>query len=175
MNITGKYKATISYIVFIVLINSAFVYLPAWSLFSQRISVADAFVGFIYIVRDFAQREMQHYVFIAMLIGALLSFVLASPAVAVASVSAFLVGEVVDWGVYTFTKRPLSSRLLWSACLSAPLDTGVFLYFTHRLDAPEFFVMTLGKIAGVLLLWLIWRLRNKSQHALKQPAILSMH
>lgn len=170
MNITSRYKASISYIAFIVLINSGFVYLPAWTLFSQRISVADAFVGLIYIVRDFAQREMQHYVFIAMLIGAFLSFILASPSVAIASVSAFLVGEIIDWAVYTFTRRPLSSRLLWSACLSAPLDTAVFLYFTNRVSVAEFFVMTLGKIIGVFLLWAIWRLRAKST-SIHKPAI----
>lgn len=152
--------ATTSYILLIVLINSAMVYLPTVEVFSEPISIADVFVGSIYIVRDFAQREIQHYVFIAMIIGAIFSFILASPAVAVASISAFLVGETVDWAVYTFTQRPLSQRLIWSSCISAPLDTVVFLYFMNQLHTVGFGLMTLGKMMGVILLWFIWKLRS---------------
>lgn len=152
--------ATFSYIAFIVLLNTMLVYCPTISIFSHPISPADAFVGCIYLVRDFAQREIKHYVFIAMMIGAGLSFFLASHGIAIASISAFIVGEMIDWAVYTFTKRPLSQRLIYSALLSAPVDTVIFLGVIHRLNWPGFSVMTIGKILGVILLWAMWKVKT---------------
>src|SRR5690348_7027339 len=105
-----RFIATLTYIVFIIFLNMVMVYCPPIHIFSYPISPGDAVVGFIYIVRDFTQREIKHYVFFAMLIGAGASYVLANHAIAIASVSAFIVGELVDWSVYTFTKRPLSQR-----------------------------------------------------------------
>lgn len=152
-----RWTATTSYILLIVLLNSAMVYLPVFQLFNQDVSIADVFVGSIYLVRDFAQREIQHYVFLAMVVGALLSYLLASHLVAIASVSAFLVGELIDWAVFTFTKRPLSSRLILSACLSAPADTAVFLYCINRLNWVSLILMVIGKLIGVFVLWVVWR------------------
>ncbi|MGF1461587.1 MAG: VUT family protein [Maricaulaceae bacterium] len=41
---------------------------------------------------------------------------------------AFAISEIVDWAVYTFTKRPLSQRILLSSAFSAPIDSTVFLF-----------------------------------------------
>ena len=45
----------------------------------------------------------------------------------VASGLAFLISETVDWAVYTFSKRPLSQRIMISSLASAPLDQVVFI------------------------------------------------
>jgi len=154
-----KVIASISYIGFIVLLNTCIVYLPGVPAFGERFSPADVLVGGIYLVRDFAQQELRHYIFLAMLIGAALSYFLASKALAIASVSGFAVGEVMDWAIYTFTKKPLSQRLIWSAVLSSPLDSWVFLGVSGRLHWLTFTVMTLGKIMGVIVLWSVWKIR----------------
>lgn len=156
-----RYLATSCYILFIVLINTLFIYLPGVAAFGQSFSPADMVVGIIYLVRDFAQREIKHYIFLAMIIGGALSYLLADSTVAVASVAAFSVGEIIDWGIYTFTKRPLSDRLIWSAIISSPFDSSVFLYFCQRLHWLPFVIMTLGKMMGVLLLWSYWKFRNR--------------
>lgn len=161
--------ATISYIVMIVTLNSLFVYLPGVSAYGQSFSSADILVGSIYIVRDFAQREIKHYIFIAMLIGTGLSYILADSQIAIASVSAFIVGEVLDWVIYTFTKKPLSQRLILSSISSSPVDSLVFLAVASRLHWMEFTVMTLGKIVGIFALWAIWKIiayRKSQQRAL---------
>ncbi|MCB1828196.1 MAG: hypothetical protein KDH94_07180, partial [Coxiellaceae bacterium] len=101
-----KIIATFSYIVFIVLVNWMFGSLPHFSLFGGSLSPADVMVGFIYLLRDFAQREIRHYVVIAMVVGSVISYFMASPEIALASVSAFVVGEMIDWAVFTWTKRP---------------------------------------------------------------------
>ena len=155
--------ATLSYISFIVLLNTCIVYLPGVAAFGESFSPADILVGGIYIIRDFAQRELRHYVLIAMIIGATLSYFLASKALALASVSGFAVGEILDWAIYTFTKKPLSQRLVWSSLLSSPIDSWVFLGVSERLHWLSFTVMTLGKMLGVMLLWLLWKYRRKNR------------
>lgn len=148
-----KMIATLSYIAFIVFVNTMFALIPHVSLFGGSLSPADLFVGFIYLLRDFAQREIRHYVIIAMAVGSAISYFMASPTIALASVSAFVVGELIDWAIFTWTKRPLSKRLILSASVSAPFDSTVFLAMIARLDWLSFTVMTLGKLVGVFLLW----------------------
>lgn len=158
-----KIIATFFYIAFIIVLNWMFAVLPHVSLFGGSLSPADVMVGFVYLLRDFAQREIRHYVIVAMVVGSVISYFMANPAIALASVSAFVVGEMIDWAVFTWTKRPLSKRLLFSASLSAPFDSAVFLYMIARLDWLSLTVMTLGKLAGVLLLWKCYLMRHKKK------------
>ena len=156
-----RFIATLCYIAAIVLLNMAVVYLPYVGAFGESFSPADVMVGVIYLLRDFAQREIRHYIFIAMLVGAVLSYLLASHAIAVASVSAFLVGETIDWLLFTYTKKSLSQRLMLSAVVSSPFDSMVFLYVSGRFYWLPVLIMTLGKCIGVLMLWLIWKLKSQ--------------
>lgn len=164
-----RFVATGSYILAIVLLNMAVVYLPHVGAFGESFSPADVMVGLIYLVRDFAQREIRHYIFVAMLVGAALSYFLASHDIALASVSAFLVGELIDWALFTYTRKPLSRRLLLSAIVSSPFDSIVFLYVSGRLYWLPVLIMTGGKFIGVLILWLLWKLN--SQWRIKRLAI----
>lgn len=83
--------------------------------------------GLVLVVRDLSQRELKHWVWAAMIAGLLLSSLTSWITVVVASGLAFLVSETVDWAVYTFTKRPLSQRIMLSSAVSAPLDQIVFI------------------------------------------------
>lgn len=83
--------------------------------------------GLVLVVRDFAQRELKHWIWGAMIVGLLLSTLTSWITVVVASGLAFLVSETVDWAVYTFSKRPLSQRIMLSSLASAPLDQVVFI------------------------------------------------
>ncbi len=83
--------------------------------------------GLVLVVRDFAQREIKHWIFAAMVAGLALSTLTAWPVIVVASGVAFLVSETVDWAVYTFSNRQLSQRILISSCISAPVDQVLFI------------------------------------------------
>lgn len=161
-----RFSCTIAYIIAIIAINNIFVYAPYITIGSSLVSTGDIVVGAVYILRDFVQREIKHYVIIAMFIGCFLSYVLADKQIAIASVCAFFVGEFIDWMIYTFTKKPLSQRLLWSSGISAPVDSVIFLYLTHMLNAPGLVALTIGKFLGILSIWYFWRLRNQSNHQL---------
>ena len=160
-----KYGATLNYIVMVTLINVGFSWTPVYHLWGQEMSIMDPIAGIIYLVRDFAQRELGHYIFVAMLACGVLSYFLATPQIAIASVSAFMVGEIVDWALFTFTKRPLKDRLLLSACLSTPLDTFVFLWGVDRLNILSMMVMSIGKFTGILLIYYGWRHRYERKQS----------
>jgi uncharacterized PurR-regulated membrane protein YhhQ (DUF165 family) len=83
--------------------------------------------GLVLVVRDFAQREMKHWIWGAMIVGLALSTLTSWIQVVVASGLAFLISETVDWAVYTFSRRPLSQRIMISSLASAPLDQVVFI------------------------------------------------
>ena len=161
VNNLWRVKSTICYIIFILLINYLFAHFPYIAVFGHAFASADLIVGFIYLLRDFSQREIGHYVIIAMLIGAGLSYGLASEAIAVASVTAFVIGESLDWLIYNFARTSFSKRLLWSSVISVPVDSFVFLYMINSLTFMQFLMMFLGKLLGVLLLWGAWRVRQK--------------
>ena len=83
------YKFTALYISLIVAVNYAFSVVPLVELPDGTMwpPVALA-VGFIFVVRDFAQREIGHKVLLAMLVGLVISYFMADPFVATASAAA---------------------------------------------------------------------------------------
>ncbi len=83
--------------------------------------------GLVLVVRDFAQREVKHWIFAAMVVGLALSTLTSWLQIVVASGLAFLVSETADWAVYTFSKRPLSQRIMISSLVGAPIDQVAFL------------------------------------------------
>lgn len=84
--------------------------------------------GLVLVVRDFSQRQINHWIWGAMVLGLLLSTLTSWVTIVFASGAAFLISESVDWAVYTFSKRPLSQRVLISSAASAPLDQVVFIW-----------------------------------------------
>jgi hypothetical protein len=156
-----KLKATITYIVFIIIINTAYAYFPFMTIAGAPFSSGDMVVGAVYIFRDFAQREIKHYVIFAMLFGVIVSYLFADKAMAVASVCAFTVAETIDWAIFTFTGKPLSQRLIWSSIISAPMDSIVFLSIYGPLNLAGILVLTASKSLGVLFVWYVWRRRNQ--------------
>lgn len=141
------------YVGFVVLINTLFVYMPTSTVYGHEFTYADFFVGGIYVVRDLAQRAIGHKVIFAMALAAVLTYLFADEQIAMASLSAFAIGEIVDWAIYTYTKKPLSQRILWSACISSPVDSAIFLAMVHRLAPFEFGLMTAVKILGAVVIW----------------------
>lgn len=95
-----------------------------------------------------------------MLAATLLSFLLADPFVATASVTAFAVSELIDWGVFTVTRRPLRDRLWISAALSVPVDTALFFGMLGIWDPAVWAASLASKLAGVSAVWMLMRARS---------------
>ena len=154
-----KNKFTLAYVLSIVLVNIGFVYVPMMPLFGEMFPPMTLLVGLIFILRDYAQREVGHRVLIAMAVGAILSYIMADPFVAVASVIAFAISELVDWAVYTYTDRPLRDRILLSSAIGTPVDSAIFLLILGFFSPLGFALMVAGKMLAALIIW--WRLRDE--------------
>jgi len=154
-----KYLNTAIYIALIVLVNWAFTVVPLVKLPDGTMWPPVALiVGFVFVARDFAQREVGHYVLAAMAIGVAISYFM-NPQVAMASAAAFLISELADWAVYSFTKRPLSQRILFSSILGTPVDTVIFLSLIGFFSVTGAVVMTASKLLGALIVW--WLIRRR--------------
>ena len=155
----NQFKYSLAYVVSIVAVNIGFVYIPPVPLLGEMFPPMSLVVGLIFILRDFAQREIGHKVLIAMAIGAVLSYFMADPFVALASVVAFAISEMVDWAVYTFTKRPLKDRILLSSALGTPVDSAVFLLILGFFSPIGFLLMTVAKMLSAVIVW--WRIKHE--------------
>lgn len=141
------------YVASILVLNLAFSFVPMVDLGFGLFSPMAVLAGAVFVFRDYAQRQVGHYVLFGMAIGALLSFWLADPYVAYASVAAFVVSELGDWALYTFTKKPFHQRVLISSILATPVDTAVFLYLIEGMTAGTFVLMVGAKMAAALAIW----------------------
>lgn len=131
--------------------------LPGGDLWSPAALV----VGFVFVVRDFAQRKVGHHILWAMLAGICISWWMASPQLAMASAAAFAIGEMADWALYTFTRKPFSQRILVSSILGAPLDSLVFLSLIGIASPTSVGIMSLSKLAGAILVFILVRRREQ--------------
>ena len=148
-----QFKYSISYIFLIVLVNWLFTVTPLVPILGTMFPPVSLLVGLIFVLRDFAQKEIGHRVIIAMLVGAVLSYFMSDPYVAIASLVAFLISESADWAIYTWTKKPLAQRILISSVISTPIDSAVFLAIIGHFSILAVVLMTLSKMIGALVVW----------------------
>ena len=148
------FRFTALYVILIVAVNYGFTVAPLVALPGGEMwPPISLLVGFIFVARDYAQREIGHRVILAMLAAGVLSYVMASPFIAVASVAAFLISEFADWAVYTFTGRTFARRVLLSSAVGTPIDSAVFLSLIDQFSMIGVLAMTASKMLGALLVW----------------------
>jgi len=158
---------TLIYIVLIPFINWSFTWAPMVELVPNwAFNPVTIVTGLVLVVRDFAQREIGHWVLLAMAVALGLTVVLAGPELAIASGVAFAISEIVDWALFTFTKIKLSSRVLLSSALAAPIDTTVFLYGAEQIRPDQLTIANItmsiiGKMFGAIVIW--WIVRRVEQ------------
>jgi len=154
-----QFRYTLVYVVLIVAVNYGFTVTPMVALpGGEKWPPMSLIVGFIFVARDFAQREIGHRVIIAMLVAGGISYFMADPFIAAASVAAFLISEFADWAVYSFTGRSFPQRVLLSSAVGTPLDSVVFLGMIGPLSVTGVIAMTASKMLGALAVW--WMLRR---------------
>lgn len=143
---------TLAYVAAIVLCNAGFVHIPLLTLpGGEKWPPMSLLVGFVFVLRDLAQRDIGHRIWWAMLAGVALSYWMASPKVALASAVAFLIAESVDWAVYTFSKLTMQERILWSSIVATPIDSIVFLAMIGHLSVSGVVAMTVSKMLGAMV------------------------
>jgi uncharacterized PurR-regulated membrane protein YhhQ (DUF165 family) len=167
----NSYKFSLLYLILIPLVNWAFGNTPIFTLpDGGKWSPFSVIVGLILVVRDFAQREIGHYIFVPLCIGVVISYFMAPPIIAIASAVAFLASESIDWGIFTFTRAPLSVRVLFSSIVGSIADSVIYLSGAE-LQVPGIFswwtlaTMLLSKFSGALVVSFMLRRRENLQRA----------
>jgi uncharacterized PurR-regulated membrane protein YhhQ (DUF165 family) len=161
-----KLRWTLVYVLLIPFVNWTFAHVPTLPMPDGGFwAPAAFFTGLVLVFRDFAQREVGHWIFIPLIIGVAISFVMAPPAIALASALAFAISETVDWAIYTASKRTLSQRVMISSLVAAPLDTAAFWYMASFAVEGVFTWSTLlTAIASKLLgAYIVYRLLKRRE------------
>jgi queuosine precursor transporter len=149
------------YIAAIVVVNWMFTAIAPWPTPLGDLYLANVVVGFVFVLRDYAQRELGHYILLATAVAGVLTWFMVDPAIAVASITAFVLSETADWGVYSFLRRPLSQRILISSLFALPLDTFTFQYLAGYLTPAAFATEIASKAVGVVMVWQLLRTRDR--------------
>jgi queuosine precursor transporter len=159
--------SVVAYMAFIVLVNWLFVPeqliegITQWSTntWMGTLYLANVIVGIVFVLRDYAQREIGHKVLLATLVAGIPVWYFAGPGLALASMVAFALSELTDWAVYSFTKRPLQDRIIMSSLFAVPVDTFAFQYLAGYLTPAAFVTEIASKALGVAVVWYLLRLR----------------
>ena len=132
-----KWWYAIGYILSIVLANFFVAWFGVVEYFGLTFPAGTIFIGLTFSLRDFVQREWGHFKVWYFMIGALVvtTFMgvilshLPIPLwkVALASGTAFLVSEAIDWAVFYFMKKDLVWRICVSNLFSTPIDSLLFV------------------------------------------------
>jgi len=147
-------KYSIYYLAAIVIANIGFTYIPMIPLpGGEMFAPMSLLVGFVFVLRDLAQKKIGDRVILAMVLGIALSYILADPFVAYASAVAFTISEFTDWFIYSITKRPLKDRILLSSAVSTPMDSAVFMLMLGFFSWYGFAVMVASKMLGAFIVW----------------------
>lgn len=147
-------KFGVLYFLAVVVANVGFAHIPMITLpFGEMFAPMSLLVGFVFVLRDFAQRDLGHRVFLFMAAGVVASYLLADPFVALASAVAFAISELADWLIYTVSKRPLRDRILISSAVSTPVDSAVFMLMLGFFSWYGLAVMVASKMLGALIVW----------------------
>ena len=165
--VTGQARWTYLYLFLIPFINWCFANVP-----TIKFSVGGDWnpmtvvTGLVLVVRDFAQREVGHWIFLFLAIGLVLSIYTSDPTIAFASACAFLISETIDWALFTFAKLPLSKRIFVSAGISGPIDAAAFLFIAN-FALPGIFnwwsliAAVVSRFLGCLIVYLLMKHREK--------------
>ena len=154
-----------AYIAAIVLVNWLFVAVAPWQTSFGDLYVANVVVGFVFVLRDYGQRQIGQRILLATLLAGIITYFMVGQELAIASLTAFFISEMADWAIFTFTKRPLQERILVSSAISVPLDTLAFQYLAGYLTPAAFTTEMLSKLLGVLAVWYLLKLRMERNAA----------
>lgn len=126
-------------------------------------------VGLTFSFRDMVQRKYGKWqCWIWMLVASGITY-LFNRELAVASVSAFLISEGVDWFIYTVVPGSFRKRLILSNLIGTPIDSVVFVYLAFGPNWPAMWGQTIVKFVSSLVVLLFSNgIKHKTVDVLNQ-------
>ena len=155
-------KFIIAYLLMVVFVNLGFSYLPIVTTPLGPVPLMAFFVGCVFVLRDYAQRSAGHNVLWAIALECLISWWLGDPVVVVASVTSFAVSELLDYTIFTITKKPFHQRVVISSFIAVPVDSFIFLHMIGFASWGSIIAMSLSKFAASAVLYVIYESRKRN-------------
>jgi len=103
-------------------------------------------IGLTFTFRDIVQRKYGKWKCWLWMILATVITILFNVKLAIASGSAFLISEAVDWLIYTAVKGDFIKRIFFSNIFGIPLDSIIFVTLAFGWNFPAVFGQTIIKI-----------------------------
>ncbi len=162
MRTNKKYMWGILYLLSILLANIFVNWLGIVKVFGITFPAGVVFVGLTFSFRDFVQRYWGDWMaWIWMGLASVIT-VFFNLQLALASFTAFVVSEAIDWFVFKISGLPFHKRIYISNIFSCPLDSLIFVAMAFGWIWPAIWGQALIKYAsGLLVLPFIWPKRNK--------------
>lgn len=148
-----NYFWPIMYLVSILLGNLFVIWFGIVHVLGLTFPAGVVFVGLTFSFRDFVQRQWGDWAcWIWMLIATMITLCL-NWQIALASVTAFLVSETVDWAAFKYLKFDFRKRIYISNLFSCPLDSIIFVTIAFGWYWPAIWGQALIKyLSGLLVL-----------------------
>lgn len=153
----------VAYLAMVVFVNLGFSYLPTLGTPLGPIPAMAFFVGLVFVLRDYAQRAAGHHVLWAILVACGISWVLGDPVVVYASVASFAVSELLDYAIFTITKKPFHQRVAISSLIAVPVDSALFLTLIGYASWGSILAMSLSKFAASAILYAVYEARKRQE------------
>ena len=151
-------------------VNWSIVGLPTKEIFGVEVPPGLFAVGAIFVLRDFTHRAIGRWVLLWTLVGALLSYFVALPKLAIASGISFFISEGIDYLVYKKTQRKLEDRILLSSAVAVPIDGVVFLTLAELITPGLFVIHCITKMVASFGMWILLKAFPHSAPKLPIPA-----
>ncbi len=108
-------------------------------------------IGLTFSTRDFVQERYGKYgCWIWMLLAVVITFAF-NRQLAIASVCAFMVSELSDWAIYTYSAGNIEKRLVLSNLVSTPIDSIIFVLLAFGPVWPAIWGQTIVKMLSSML------------------------
>jgi queuosine precursor transporter len=142
---------SITYVFSIVAVNLSFEFIPALVLPGEIFwSVGSILAGLVFILRDYSQIEVGKAGSLGLMaLAGVITYLMASPFVAIASLVAFAASELCDFMSFNLIKGDFKRKVIASSLFSVPVDTVIFLSMIGHMSSATFIVMTLSKLVAI--------------------------
>jgi len=154
----------ILYLLSILLGNFAVDYFGIVKVYGLVFPAGAVLIGLTFSFRDFAQQywgvwKIWIFIIIATFITLFMNW-----HIAIASVSAFLISEFVDWLIFTITKKDFIHRIWISNTFSTPIDSIIFVVLAFGWQWDAICGQALIKyISSLLVIPVIWYFNRRNK------------
>lgn len=159
-----KWIWAILYLLSILLGNFAVDYFGIVKVYGLVFPAGAVLIGLTFSFRDFAQQywgvwKIWIFIIIATFITLFMNW-----HIAIASVSAFLISEFVDWLIFTITKKDFIHRIWISNTFSTPIDSIIFVVLAFGWQPEAIIGQAIIKyISSLSVIPIIWYFNRRNK------------